>query len=47
MVWGTCAGMILLSNRIVGEKQGSKIKVCKKLLRDVNDSDYFEIRIAN
>ena len=46
MVWGTCAGMILLSNRIVGEKQGSKIKVSKKLLRDVNGNN-FEIRIAN
>ena len=35
VVWGTCAGMILLSNSVVGEKRGSQIKVCKMLLCNV------------
>ena len=35
VVWGTCAGMILLSNSVVGEKRGSQIKVCKMLLWNV------------
>ena len=46
VVWGTCAGMILLSNSIVGAKLGGKIKVCKKLLSDVINGYYFEITVA-
>ena len=47
VVWGTCAGMILLSNSIVGEKLGGQIKVCKVLLSDViNVSYHFKITLS-
>lgn len=29
IIWGTCAGLILLSNELEGQKQGGQVKVCK------------------
>ena len=35
VVWGTCAGMILLSNSILSQKDGGQLKVSKTTITEL------------